>query len=223
VTRADLALGSFTFQGWGDLFRGASGKSSVTDATVGVTLALLAFLIPSGVERGTRLLDWRVARSLPWEVLLLFGGGFALAGAFESTGLDQRVGAVLGPWIAEQPEWVVVSSLVLIVTAFSELASNVATTQVMLPIVGQAAAGAGFSPLLTLLPATIAASNGFMLPAATPPNAIAFATGEIPATVMARAGFLFDLVFAALITAVFLTWGRFVLGIEPGVPAWASG
>jgi sodium-dependent dicarboxylate transporter 2/3/5 len=73
-----------------------------------------------------------------------------------------------------------------------------------------------------MLPATIAASNGFMLPVATPPNAIAFATGEIPAPVMARAGLVFDLLLAVLVTAVFLVWGRIVLGIGPGVPGWAG-
>jgi sodium-dependent dicarboxylate transporter 2/3/5 len=91
----------------------------------------------------------------------------------------------------------------------------------MLPIVGQAAIAAGLSPLFVMVPATIAASNGFMLPVATPPNAIVFATGEIPTPVMARAGLLFDLLVALLVTAVFLTLGRVVLGIESGVPAWA--
>jgi solute carrier family 13 (sodium-dependent dicarboxylate transporter), member 2/3/5 len=222
VTRADLELGAFYFQGWGDLLASAGGRSPVSDATVAVGLALVAFVVPSGVERGRPLLDWSTARTLPWDVLLLFGGGFALAGAFKASRLDALIGARLAPWITGQPDWVVVLALVLLVTALSELASNVATTQVMLPIVGQAAVAAGLSPLFAMVPATIAASNGFMLPVATPPNAIVFATGEIPVTTMARVGLVFDLLVAVLVTAVFVTWGRFVLEIGSGIPAWAT-
>lgn len=222
VTRSDLELGAFRFEGWGDLLAGPLGKSGVSDATVAVTLALATFLIPSGVERGRALLDWSTARTLPWDVLLLFGGGFALAGAFKASKLDALIGAALAPRIAGLPDWLVVLSLVLLVTAISELASNVATTQVMLPIVGQAAVAAGLSPLLAMIPTTIAASNGFMLPVATPPNAIVFATGEIPAPTMARVGLVFDLLLIFLVTAVFMLWGRFVLEVGAGVPAWAA-
>jgi sodium-dependent dicarboxylate transporter 2/3/5 len=221
VTRADLELGAFTFHGWSDLLKGQLPKSPVSDATVAVTLAVACFLIPSGVERGRPLLEWSTARTLPWDVLLLFGGGFALAGAFKASALDAVIGARLAPWITDRPDWLVVLGLVLFVTAVSELASNVATTQVMLPIVGSAAVAAGLSPLLVMAPATIAASNGFMLPVATPPNAIVFATGEVPAPTMARVGLVFDLVMALLVTLVFATWGRFVLGIGAGVPDWA--
>lgn len=223
LTRADLVLGALRFEGWGDLVKGTLERSPVSDATVAIALALVCFLLPSGVQRGQALLDWSTARSLPWDVLLLFGGGFALAGASRASGLDALVGGALAPWIAGQPDWLVVLGVVLLVTALSELASNVATTQVMLPIVGQAAVAAGLSPLFAMVPATIAASNGFMLPVATPPNAIVFATGEIPAPVMARAGLVFDLLVAALVTAVFLGWGRFVLEIGRGLPAWAGG
>jgi sodium-dependent dicarboxylate transporter 2/3/5 len=222
VTRADLDLGAFVFQGWGDLLRGAHERSPVSDATVAVVMALLSFLLPSGAGRGRPLLEWSAARTLPWDVLLLFGGGFALAGAFKASGLDAVVGGRLAPWITGQPDWLVVLGLVLLVTALSELASNVATTQVMLPIVGQAAVAAGLSPLLAMVPTTIAASNGFMLPVATPPNAIVFATGEIPSTTMARAGLAFDLLVALLVTAVFVLWGRVVLEIGSGVPDWAA-
>jgi len=222
VTRADLDLGFARFQGWGDLVVGASGKSAVSDATVAITLALLAFVLPSGTARGEKLLDWSTARALPWDVLLLFGGGFALAGACELTKLDRVLGEGIAPWLMGRPDWLVVLIVVLFVTSLSELASNVATVSVMLPVIGQAAAAAGLSPLLVLLPTTIAASAGFMLPVATPPNAIVFATGEVPATTMARAGLVFDLVLAVLVTAVFVLWGKGVLGIEAGVPAWAA-
>jgi sodium-dependent dicarboxylate transporter 2/3/5 len=221
IPRADLELGAFTFQGWSDLLKGSLARSPISDATVAVALAVACFLIPSGVERGRPLLEWSTARTLPWDVLLLFGGGFALAGAFKSSGLDAVIGAHLAPWIAQKPDWLVVLGVVLLMTAVSELASNVATTQVMLPIIGSAAVAAGLSPLVVMVPATIAASNGFMLPVATPPNAIVFATGEIPAPTMARAGLVLDLVLALLVTLVFLTWGRVVLGIGEGVPDWA--
>lgn len=226
LTRADLELGSVAFRGWGgrlDAWIGVGAKTKwVSDATVAVVLALVAFLVPSGRARGERLLDWDTARSLPWDVLLLFGGGFALAGAVKEAKLDALIGQGLAPWITGQPPWLVVLGVVLLVTALSELASNVATVQVMLPIVAAAATAAGVSPLFTMVPATIAASNGFMLPVATPPNAIVFATGEIPVTTMARAGLVFDLLVAVLVTVVFLAFGQGVLGIEAGVPAWAT-
>lgn len=222
VTRADLDLGGVVLQGWGDLLHGASGKSSVSDATVAVGLALVLFLCPSGTEKRTPLLEWSTARTLPWDVLLLFGGGFALAGACKASGLDRLLGEEVAPWIAGRPDWLVVLIVVLFVTALSELASNVATTQVMLPVMGQAAAAAGLSPLLVLLPTTIAASAGFMLPVATPPNAIVFATGAIPATTMARVGLVFDLLMAVVVTVLFLLWGRSVFDIGPGLPAWAG-
>jgi len=226
LTRADLELGVVTFRGWGGwldtlLSGDLPRRRWVSDATVAVVLALVAFLVPSGRARGERLLDWETARQLPWDVLLLFGGGFALAGAVKEVGLDALIGQGLAPWITGQPAWLVVLGIVLLVTALSELASNVATVQVMLPIVAAAATAAGVSPLFTMVPATIAASNGFMLPVATPPNAIVFATGEIPVTTMARAGLVFDLVVALLVTAVFLLWGADVLGVGEGVPAWA--
>jgi sodium-dependent dicarboxylate transporter 2/3/5 len=221
LTRGSLDLGFVRLRGWGELFPAAGGRSSVTDATVALALALCAFLVPSGMERGQRLLDWSTARSLPWDVLLLFGGGFALAGAFQSSGLDRLLGNALAPWLVGRPDWLVILLIVCFVTALSELASNVATTQMMLPVVGACAASAGLSPLATMLPTAIAASSGFMLPVATPPNAIAFATGWIPATTMARVGLVFDLLLAVLITALFQLWVRGVLGIEPGVPAWA--
>lgn len=225
LTRADLELGSVAFRGWGgrlDALLSTGTKTKwVSDATVAVVLALVAFLTPSGRARGERLLDWETAKSLPWDVLLLFGGGFALAGAVKEVGLDALLGRGIAPWITGQPPWLVVFGLVLLVTALSELASNVATVQVMLPIVAAAATAAGISPLFTMVPATIAASNGFMLPVATPPNAIVFATGEIPVTTMARVGIVFDLLIALLVTLVFLLWGQDLLGIGAGVPDWA--
>ncbi len=224
VTRADVDFGPFTFQGWGDLLSSGE-KSLVSDATVALAMVLVTFIVPSGIPsadgRASRLLDWSTARGLPWEVLLLIGGGFALAGAFESTALDQVLGRGLAPLFVGRSGWVVVFLLTCFVIALSEIASNTATAQVLLPVVGQAAASAGLSPLLLMLPTTIAASAGFMLPVATPPNAIVFATGWIPPTTMARAGLWFDLLLALLITCFFQLWGRAVLGIEPGVPAWA--
>ncbi len=223
VTRADLDLGFALWRGWGSRLAAVSGMNAASDATVALALALVAFLFPSGESRGGTLLDWKTAQTLPWDVLLLIGGGFALAGAFEATHLDQVLGSKLAPLFAGRSEWGIVLALVLFVIAISEIASNTATTQVLLPVMGQAAANAGLSPLLTMLPTTLAASAGFMLPVATPPNAIAFATGWIPATTMARAGIVFDLLLALLITLVFQLWGRFVLGIEAGVPPWARG
>ncbi len=224
VTRADLDLGVFVVPGWVGLLPASFGdaRSFVTDATVGTFMAILTFLIPVDWKGGEFLMDWKTASSMPWEVLLLIGGGFAIAGGFQSSGLDEVLGGGLAPLFAGRSSWIVVLSTVVFMALLTEVTSNTATTAVLLPVLGQAAVSAGISPLLTMLPATVAASAAFMLPVATPPNAVVFSSRLVPAPQMARVGLWMNVLLAILITLVFQLWVRHNLGIEAGPAPWGA-
>jgi sodium-dependent dicarboxylate transporter 2/3/5 len=172
-----------------------------TDSTVAIASALLLFGLPAG--DGERLLDWEWAARLPWDVLVLFGGGFALASGFESSGLSEWAGAHLQS-LQGAPFPVFVLVMVLGMTLLTEFASNVAATAMALPIVGATALALGVSPVVLCVPAAAAASCAFMLPAATPPNAILFGTGSFTIPQMIRAGLIVDLVGTLLIVAAAL-------------------
>jgi sodium-dependent dicarboxylate transporter 2/3/5 len=192
----------------------------VDDGTVAITLALLLFLIPA---REGRLLDWDDAARIRWGIVLLFGGGFALASGFTSSGLSAWLGEALsffGGW----PPILLVLLICGILTFLTELTSNTATTEMILPVVGALAVAIGVHPLLLMIPATLSASCAFMLPVATPPNAIVFGTGRVSMTAMVRHGFRLNLIGMVLITVWIYVAGRPLLGIEPGVlPDWATG
>ncbi|MEM7309852.1 MAG: DASS family sodium-coupled anion symporter [Planctomycetota bacterium] len=218
VTRPGVDFGILRLPGWGSM---VAPKGFVTDATVAGAMAILTFLIPVDRARGVYLMDWRTAAKLPWEVLLLLGAGFTIAGAFKSSGLDAVLGEALGPLLAGRSTWIVVLVIVAAVALLTEITSNVATTAVLLPVLGQAAVSAGISPLFTMLPATVAASAAFMLPVATPPNAVVFSSRLVPAPQMARVGAFLNVATVVLVTLVFQLWVRRFLGIDLEVPDWA--
>jgi len=224
ITRADLDLGFVRIPGWVHLVLPASlehPEKFITDATVATCMAGLCFLIPVRGQAGVYLMDWKTANRLPWEVLLLLGAGFAIAGAFKSSGLDRLIGDQLGPLLRGQSSWVMVGGVVLLMATLTEITSNTATTAVLLPVLGQAALASGVSPLLFMLPATVAASCAFMLPVATPPNAVVFASGRVPSGSMARVGLALNLLMVVLVTVVMQLWVRRILDIDVGLPGWA--
>jgi sodium-dependent dicarboxylate transporter 2/3/5 len=205
----------------------------VGDSTVAMLMATALFFIPAGRVKaseasdvpGSRanLMDWPTANRLPWEVLLLFGGGFALAGAFEKTAFSGWIGERFGAALGGQPDWLVIGATCLLLTFLSEFASNVATANIVLPILAPAAVRMGTDPRLVMVAATLAASCGFMLPAATPPNALVFTSGRVSALRMARKGFALDLIGVVLVTAAVLWVYAPLAGIRPGVvPEWAT-
>lgn len=171
---------------------------ALSDTSIAVAGALALFLVPSGRGRGERLLDWQRAERLPWGVLLLFGGGLSLAAAIASSGLAAWIGAELTA-LESWPPLVLIAVIVLLVTLFSELASNTATAATFLPVVAALATSVGEDPLKLAVPAALAASLGFMLPVATPPNAIVFGSGHISVPQMLRAGAWLDVLGAAVI------------------------
>lgn len=189
------------------------GLSRLSDMMVAILGALALFLIPSGAGPGrpSRLLDWPAAQRIPWGIVLLFGGGLSVAGAMEATGLSQWLGTQM-EGVASLPPLLVVALLLLLTVAVTELMSNVATLTGLLPILGALALALGVNPLFLAFPVCLAASLGFMLPIATAPNAVAYASGLTDTKRMLRAGFLLNAAGVAAILAVTQALGPAVLG-----------
>lgn len=206
IFRSPLDLGALHVPGWSELL---PEPRYVQDATVAIGIGLVLFLFSArgaAAKGGARapLLDWKtVQERVPWGVLLLMGGGFALAGGFEATGLARWLAGRLAV-LANAPLPGVVGGVTVLTTLMSELASNTATATLLMPVLAATAAAIGTPPLSLMVPATLAASCGFALPIATPPNAIAFGTGWISLPRMAAAGLALDLVGAVVITALTL-------------------
>lgn len=199
-TRAEMTLGSLTFPGWAK----ALGVPGASDATVAVAAALALLLLPSG-ERDGALLPPGAVNALRWDLLLLFGGGFALGDAFQSSGLAREVGqglAGLNGW----PLPLLLFAVAFTTTALSEIATNTPLAIAVLPVLSGGAQAAGAPPLPVLLTATLAASLGFMLPVGTAPNAVAFATGRVGVRAMMRAGLWIDLAGSVAIALIVWAW-----------------
>jgi solute carrier family 13 (sodium-dependent dicarboxylate transporter), member 2/3/5 len=194
---------------WADLF---PNPKAVNDATVAVTMAFLAFILPSGNE-GKRLLEWDEFAKVPWDVLILFGGGFALADALESSGFSKWAGARLS-FVGDWPPILMIATMCVVVTLLSEVASNVATATAMMPISAALATSIGVHPYFLMIPAVLAASSGFMLPVATAPNTIVYATGFVRVRAMARSGLLLDIAAAIVITVLMFLVVPWATGID---------
>ena len=177
--------------------------AGLSDPVIAVAGAILMFLVPAGsrLERGAMLLDWDTAVRIPWDVLLLFGGGLSLAAAITATGLGGWLGDRMGGLTALPPVLIILS-LALFVIFATEMTSNVATAAALMPVVIAIAQGAGADPAGLAVPVALAASCAFMFPMATAPNAIAYASGEVTIPRMARVGLRLNLVAVVLITGL---------------------
>lgn len=196
------------FGGWSHWL----GIETAGDSTVALLAAVILFLVPSGEGRGRRLLDWESAAKIPWGILLLFGGGIAIATAFEESGLS----GVIGRQLAEVQHWPLVAVVAVVcvaVTFLTEVTSNTATANVLLPVLAAAAKSADVDPALLMIPAALSASCAFMLPVATPPNAVVFGSGRVRIIDMARFGIVLNLVGALVITLVSWKLVPLVLGV----------
>ena len=216
TTRGDLQFGAGSVvHGWAHYLVPAGERDRfVGDGSVAVLVAILAFLIPAGTPDGARLVDWQTARQMPFDLLLLLGGGIAMANAFGPTGLSAAFGKVLGGWIGAVHPVVLLFLLVVGITLLSEVASNTAVATMLLPMLRDGAVAARIDPLALMLPAVIATSCGFMLPIATPPNTIVFASRQVSFGQMARAGLCVDLLAAALLVPVLWWWALPLLGVD---------
>lgn len=176
-----------------------SGLEGVSDAGIVMAAALLLFVIPAGDGSGQRLMVWEDVSRLPWGVLILFGGGLALAAQVSGSGLAVWLGESLLP-VASLGVLVLVVAAAGLVVFLTELTSNLATAATFLPVIAAIAAQSGIEPLVLCVPVTLAASCAFMLPVATPPNAIVFSSGVLTIPEMVRAGFLMNLIALVVLT-----------------------
>ncbi len=184
----------------------------LSDAGIAMIGALALFVLPDRWSEGRFLLEWNDIKSLRWDVLILFGGGLSLAGAIASTGLADWIGAGMSA-LQSLPANVLILAVMVVVVYLGELASNTAMAAVFLPVAGAAAVGMGADPLTLALPVVLAASLGFMLPVATPPNAIVYGSGAVTSQQMLRAGALLDIVSIAVVFVIAATVGRWVFGL----------
>ena len=238
VFRADLRIGdAITIPGWSSLL---PFGGFVDDGTVAIGMASVLFFIPTrnrsrtgdaddASDAGTapsnagdtRVMGPDVIPRLPWNIVLLIGGGFALASGFQQTGLAQLIGDQFGV-LGVLPPFVVILFICLSLTFLTELTSNTATTEMILPILASVAVATGTHPLLLMVPATLSASCAFMMPVATPPNSIVFGSNRITVGEMARPGIFLNLIGVLVIATIVYTLGLVVFDIDPAVvPEWA--
>jgi sodium-dependent dicarboxylate transporter 2/3/5 len=173
--------------------------------------ATLLFIIPVNWRRGEFTLDWPTARRIPWGVLVLFGGGLSLARAMDESGLAAWIGGVVAA-LGGVPTVVIVAFVATLVVFLTEVTSNTATATMAMPIMAGAAIGLGIDPIVAMSAAALSASMAFMLPVATPPNAIVFGSGYLTIPQMTRAGFVLNLCAIVLITIAGTTLVPLVLG-----------
>ncbi len=194
----------------------------ISDAGIAIAGGMVLFVIPAGTAKRA-LLTWDDAEELPWGVLLLFGGGLSLASAISDTGLAQWIGQGVHT-LSEWPIPLVLVSTVALIVLLTEITSNTATTAAFLPILGAVAVEFGENPFLFAVPAALGASCAFMLPVATPPNAIVYGSELLTIPKMSRAGVWLNLVFIVVVTGMAYALMGLVFGVEIGtLPAWAAG
>ena len=181
---------------WSQLF---AHPSYIDDGTVAIIIALTLFIIPSKKHKGQGLMRWEDASGIRWGIVLMFGGGFALATGFIESGLSQWLGNQLSQ-LETIPIWVLIIIICSTITFLTELTSNMATTEVVLPILAAMSVAISVDPLILMIPATLSASCAFMLPVATAPNAIAFGSGHIKISDMIKYGLWLNIIGIILIT-----------------------
>lgn len=221
VFRVDLNVGLFVIPGWSNL---VPFPDLIDDGTVAITMASILFFIPARdrSQGDVAVMGPDIIPRLPWDIVLLFGGGFALAAGFQQTGLAELIGAQF-ELLGTLPTFLMILLVCLAITFLTELTSNLATTEMILPILASVAVVTGTHPLAIMIPATLSASCAFMMPVATPPNAIVFGSERISVGEMARVGIVLNLIGAVVIAAIVFTIGTVVFQIDPGVvPDWAT-
>nr|XP_005298980.2 solute carrier family 13 member 5 [Chrysemys picta bellii] len=219
-------------------------KEYVTDASVALFVALLLFVVPATKPKfnccsrnnfspeqhrevmkepffPAPLLDWKVVqRKLPWNIVLLLGGGFALASGSDASGLSKWLGDQMTPLHAVPP-WAIAVILSLVIAVFTECTSNVATATLFLPVFASLSQSIEVNPLYIMIPCTLSASFAFMLPVATPPNAIVFSYGHLQVLDMAKSGIVMNIIGVLCITLAINTWGRPMFSLDT-FPSWAN-
>lgn len=183
------------FGGWSELF----SLSYSNDSMVALTAVVIMFLVPDG--KGKKLLDWDTAKKIEWGLLILFGGGIAIAKAFGESGLSESLGQGVSAVSSWHPLAILIA-ICLCVTFMTEMTSNTATTLLLMPILAAAALAAGMDPRLLMVPAAMSASCAFMLPVATAPNLVVFSTGRFGIDRMVKEGLALNLLGAVVISSL---------------------
>ncbi len=219
VFRVDLNLGFVTIPGWGGIF---NNPEYLNDGVVAVAAALILFFIPVRHQSSekTMMADGRIFSKIPWGIILLFGGGFALADAFTTTGLSEYIGQRLAG-LAGLSIFAMLFIIALSVNFLTELTSNTAVANMILPIAASISTAMGINPLLLMIAVTLSSSMAFMLPVGTPPNTIVFASDRVRISEMARTGFLLNITSTLIICILVYTLGTFLFGIDK-FPLWAK-
>ncbi|XP_007521227.1 Na(+)/citrate cotransporter [Erinaceus europaeus] len=223
--------------GWMSLAWSEGETKYATDATVAIFVAILLFIVPSEKPKFNfcsqseeerkapfyppALLTWKVVQEkVPWGIVLLLGGGFALAKGCEASGLSEWMGKQMEP-LHTVPPAAITLILSLLVAVFTECTSNVATTTLFLPIFASMSRSIGLNPLYVMLPCTLSASFAFMLPVATPPNAIVFAYGHLKVSDMVKSGLMMNIIGVFCVFLAVNTWGRVMFDLDH-FPDWAN-
>ena len=218
--RQNIVIGGFTIPGWSNLFDNAG---LINDGTIAIAAALILFCIPSrNRQRYSHIADSDIISHLPWNIVLLFGGGFALAKGFTVSGLSGYIGQQF-VGMQELDPMALVAGVSAIVVFLTEVTSNTATSQILLPVVASVAKQIEINPLLLMLAVTLSASMAFMMPVATPPNAIVFASGHLHIRDMIKTGFIINLIAIVLITLHSWFIGTAIFDIDiSSMPVWAE-
>jgi sodium-dependent dicarboxylate transporter 2/3/5 len=216
VFKDDLDFDSFSIPGWTTLL---NLQDHIHDSTIAMGSALLLFILPANKER--RLITWKEASQIPWGVVMIVGGGYAMAASFESTGLADWLGEQLS-FISDYPFFIILVVVIAFVLMFTEFNSNTASANILLPVLASMALAAEVNPLLIMIPATIACSCAFMMPAATGPNTVVLASERLTVIQMIKCGFWLNIITLVLLTMmlyfIIIPW----LDLEMALPAWAK-
>lgn len=215
IFRTDLDLGFIKISGWASYF---SVPDFIDDGTVAITMAFILFLIPSKDEKQKQILGANVFEQIPWGIILLFGGGFALATAFSKSGLSDFIGQQF-KGVAHINILFLLLIINFTINFLTELTSNTATTQMILPILASVAVAMGVNPLLLMIAATLSASMAFMMPVGTPPNTIVFAGRRLKVTDMAKTGFALNIISVIIITLMVIYIGTLIFKLDV-FPDW---
>ena len=204
IFRRDIELGSFVIPGWSTLL---GIKDYVHDSTVAIVAALLLFSIPSGKLKSgpKRLLDWKSAAQVPWGVVMIVGGGYAIADSFNHTGLANFLGSQMS-FISAYPMIIILVIVIFLMIFITEINSNTATANIFLPVLAAMAIAGQMNPLLLMIPATFACSFSFMLPSGTGTNAVIFGSNRVTIPEMAKCGLGLNLLCVILLTMLMYTY-----------------
>ncbi len=216
IFRVDLNMGFVTIPGWSGLL---GLNKFIDDSTVAVSAAILLFILPSK-NKEEKLLSSNSIEKIPWGVILLFGGGFALANAFTESGLSGFIASKLKT-LSNVNIFVLILMVSISINFLTELTSNTATTQIILPVLASVSISLQINPLLLMIPATLSASMAFMLPVATPPNTIVFASGRLKITDMSKSGILMNISSTIFICLLVYLWGNILFNLNI-YPIWAK-